>query len=81
LDTKRRTRSFKTHHALIAAFGKQLVQAGLVDEALGRSFNKVQDTRRLADYGVEPPSLADAASCVEEAKGFLDAIKFRLKLK
>ena len=49
----------KTHHALIAAFGKQLVQSGLTDAALGRAFNKVQDTRQLADYSAEPPSLAD----------------------
>ena len=31
----------KTHHSLIAAFGKQLVQGGYVDSALGRAFNKV----------------------------------------
>jgi uncharacterized protein (UPF0332 family) len=70
----------KTHHNLIAAFGKQLVQAGLVDAALGRGFNKVQDAWRLADYRAEPPSLADAAWCVEEAEGFVAAIKFRFKL-
>jgi uncharacterized protein (UPF0332 family) len=70
----------KTHHTLIAAFGKQLVQAGFVDAALGRGFNKVQDTRRLADYTAEPPFLEDAASCVEEAAAFVAAIKRRFKL-
>jgi uncharacterized protein (UPF0332 family) len=70
----------KTHHTLIAAFGKQLVQAGFVDAALGRGFNKVQDTRRLADYTAEPPLLEDAASCVEEAAAFVAAIKRRFKL-
>lgn len=40
----------KTHHGLIAEFGKKLVQSGQVDAAFGRAFNKVQG---------EPPPLAE----------------------
>ena len=69
----------KTHHGLIAAFGKALVQSGRLDAALGRAFNKVQDTRQLADYSAEPPSLADAAWAVEQAEAFVAAVRTRLE--
>jgi uncharacterized protein (UPF0332 family) len=65
----------KTHHTLIAEFGKKLVQGGHVDAALGRAFNKVHDTRQLADYSAEPPALADAQWAVEQAGIFVAAIR------
>ena len=64
----------KTHHSLIAAFGKELVLGGLIDAGFGRAFNKVQDVRRLADYSDEPPPLAEAQSAVEQAETFIAAI-------
>jgi len=64
----------KTHHNLIAEFGKKLVLGGLLDAAFGRAFNKVQDMRRLADYSSEPPPLAEAQWAVEQAEAFVAAI-------
>jgi uncharacterized protein (UPF0332 family) len=64
----------KTHHSLIAAFGKELVLGGLIDAGFGRAFNKVQDMRQLADYSDEPPPLTEAQSAVEQAEAFVAAI-------
>jgi uncharacterized protein (UPF0332 family) len=65
----------KTHHGLIAAFGKELVLGGRIDAAVGRAFNKVQDMRQLADYSAEPPALDDAQSAIEQAEAFVAAIR------
>jgi len=67
----------KTHHTLIAEFGKRLVLGGQIDAAHGRAFNKVQEMRLLADYSAEPPSLADAQEAVEKAAAFVAAIRAR----
>lgn len=65
----------KTHHSLIAEFGKKLVLGGLLDAGFGRAFNKVQDMRLLADYSAEPPPLDDAQSAVEQAEAFVAAVR------
>ena len=71
----------KTHPRLIAEFGKRIVLSGQIDANLGRALNRVQDIRLLADYDATPPSLADAAWCVEQAEVFVAAIQTRFKLK
>ena len=65
----------KTHHTLIAEFGKKLVLGGQIDAAHGRAFNKVQEMRLLADYNAEPPPLAEAQGAVEQAEAFVAAIR------
>jgi uncharacterized protein (UPF0332 family) len=65
----------KTHHSLIAEFGKKLVVGGQIDAAFGRAFNKVQDMRQLADYSAEPPPLSEAQWAVEQAENFVDAMR------
>jgi len=65
----------KTHHSLIAEFGKRLVRGGQIDAAHGRAFNKVQDMRLLADYSAEPPPLAATQGAVEQAEAFVAAIR------
>jgi uncharacterized protein (UPF0332 family) len=65
---------YKSHQGLIGAFGKHLVLGGQIDPALGRSFNKVQRLRQLADYVGDPPSLEDATLAVAEAKTFVAAM-------
>ena len=65
----------KTHHALIAEFGKKLVLSGLVEAAFGRAINKVEDMRLLADYSAEPPPLEDAKWAVEQAEAFVEAMR------
>ncbi len=64
----------KTHHSLVAAFGKELVLGGQMEARFGRAFNKVQDIRQLADYSTDPPPLADAEWAVDEAEAFVVAI-------
>lgn len=68
----------KTHHTLIAEFGKKLVLSGQIDGAHGRAFNKAQEMRLLADYSAEPPSLDDAQRVVEQAESFVAAVRARL---
>jgi uncharacterized protein (UPF0332 family) len=70
----------KTHHGLIAEFGKKIVLGGLIDATLGRALNRVQDIRLLADYDAEQPSRDDAQWAVEQAEAFVAAIRLRFKL-
>ena len=65
----------KTHHGLIAEFGRQIVQGGKLDSALGRDFNRVQTIRLAADYSCEPPPLGDAKAAVEKAEAFVAAVR------
>ena len=65
----------KTHHGLIAAFSQRLVQSGQVSADLGRSLNRVEDIRLLADYSAQFPPVAEAEWCVERAAEFVAAIK------
>ena len=65
----------KTHHSLIAEFGKKFVLGGQIDASLGRAFNKVQEMRLLADYGAEPPPLDKTQGAVEQAEAFVAAIR------
>ncbi len=65
---------YKTHGGLMGAFGRHLVLSGQIDQALGRSINKVQRLRQLADYVGDPPSLEDATLAVAEAETFVAAI-------
>ena len=66
---------FKTHHGLIAEFGLQLVQTGKIDPAFGRSLNRVQEIRLVADYSADPPPPDDATSAVEKAQQFVAAMR------
>ncbi len=65
----------KTHHTLIAEFGKKLVLSAQIDAAFGRAFNKVHDMRLLADYSSELPPLDQARWAVEQAEAFVAAIR------
>ena len=65
----------KTHHGLIAEFGRQIVQSGKLDAAFGRDLNRVQTIRLAADYSCEPPLLEDATAAVEKAGAFVAAVR------
>lgn len=67
--------STKTHHGLISAFGRLLVQTGHVDASLGRSLNQVQHLRQLADYVGDPVTIEDAAWAVAQAEAFVAAMQ------
>lgn len=60
--------------ALIAAFGRHLVQPSLVDVDLGRILNQVERIRLLADYTGEPIGLEKAVWAVQRADALLDCI-------
>jgi uncharacterized protein (UPF0332 family) len=72
--------SVKTHSGLIGAVGKHLVQAGLIDANLGRSFNQVQRLRQLADYTGDPVGVDDAAWALDQAKTFVAAVKAKFSI-
>ena len=65
----------KTHHTLIADFGKKLVLGGQIDASIGRAFNKVEEMRLLADYSAEPPALDKTQGAVEKAEAFVAAAR------
>ena len=65
--------TIKTHHGLIAEFGKKLVLGGHVDASVGRASNKVE-MRLLADYGGELPPLSHGQAAVEQAQAFVAAV-------
>ena len=65
----------KTHHTLIAEFGKRLVLGGQIDAPHGGAFNKAQEMRLLADYSAEPPSPDEAQGAVEKAEAFVAAVR------
>ena len=44
----------RTHNGLISAFSLHLVKTGRVPVELGKSLNKVEDLRLIADYKGEP---------------------------
>lgn len=65
----------RTHSGLIAAFSLHLVKPGLVAVEHGRSLNKVEDLRLIADYRGDPVTLENAAWALEQAKNFLGAVQ------
>ena len=72
--------TIKTHNGLIASFSLQLVKPGLIDIELGKSLNKVEDLRLIADYKGDAITLDDASWAVEQAHmppyfGQLDQLK------
>ena len=64
----------RTHSGLITAFSLHLVKAGLVAVDHGRSLNKVEDLRLIADYKGDPVTLENAAWALEQAEKFLAAV-------
>lgn len=69
----------RTHSGLIAAFSMHLVKPGLVAIEHGRSLNKVEDLRLIADYKGDPVSVDKAAWALEQAVKFVAVIGDMLK--
>jgi uncharacterized protein (UPF0332 family) len=65
----------RTHSGLISAFSLHLVKPGLVAVEHGRSLNKVEDLRLIADYRGDPVTLDNAAWALEQAHNFLKAVQ------
>lgn len=64
----------RTHSGLIAAFSMHLVKPGLIAVEHGRSLNKVEDLRLIADYKDDPVSADKATWALEQAVKFVAVI-------
>ncbi len=64
----------KTHSGLISKFSLELVKSGQVSVELGKSLNKVEDLRLMADYKGDAVLEEDAAWAVNQADIFVEAL-------
>lgn len=64
----------KTHGGLIAAFSLHLVKTGRFPVEMGRSLNKVEDLRLIADYKGDSLEQADAAWAVGQVAIFVETV-------
>jgi uncharacterized protein (UPF0332 family) len=64
----------KTHSGLISAFSLHLVKSGRFPVELGKSFNKVEDLRLVADYKGDPIEVAEAQWAVQQSQQFVAQI-------
>lgn len=69
----------RTHSGLIAAFSMHLVKPGLIAVEHGRSLNKVEDLRLIADYKGDPVTADKATWALEQAVKFVAVIDDMLK--
>lgn len=67
----------KTHSGLISAFSLHLVKTGLFPIELGRSLNKAEDLRLVADYKSDSIDAEAAKWSVLAAKAFIDEVGLR----
>lgn len=65
----------KTHSGMITAFSLHLVKSGTLDVELGRSLNKVEDIRLMADYMGASVTSNKAEWAVQQATIFVQSIK------
>lgn len=65
----------RTHSGLISAFSLHLVKAELVPVEYGRTFNKVEDLRLIADYKGDPIEPEKATWAVDQAQEFVQAMR------
>lgn len=64
----------KTHSGLIAAFSLQLIKTGRIPTVCGKSLRQVDQIRLIADYSDEEPDRETAASSIEQANRFVQAV-------
>ena len=65
----------KTHRGLINTFSTYLVKDGPVSKELGRQLKRAEEARLVADYDGPSIGLTDAAELVQQAHGFVLAMK------
>lgn len=65
----------KTHNGLISAFSSHLVKTGRVPVELGRTLNKAEELRLMADYKGDAVETEDAAWAVSQAQTFVQAMQ------
>jgi uncharacterized protein (UPF0332 family) len=64
----------KTHSGLIAAFSLYLIKSGRIPTAYGKSLRQVDQIRLIADYSDEELDRETAASSIEQANHFVQAV-------
>ena len=67
----------KTHSGLIAAFSLHLVKPNLFPIDLGRSLNRAEDLRLVADYKGDSIDAEEAQWAVQQAQAFVDEVEKR----
>jgi uncharacterized protein (UPF0332 family) len=67
--------AIRSHGGLITAFSLHLVKAGSVSIEMGKSINRVQELRSVADYKDESITSNDAAWAVTQAQIFVQTIR------
>jgi uncharacterized protein (UPF0332 family) len=70
----------KTHKGLIAKFGLEFVNKGIVDKYYGRALRIAEEIREESDYSIARQiSKEEAKLVIEDAKNFLERIKVVIK--
>jgi len=67
--------AIRTHGGLISAFSLHLVKIGRVAVDLGRTINKAEDLRHLADYTGKSVDHEQAAWVVRQARVFVQVMR------
>jgi uncharacterized protein (UPF0332 family) len=66
----------KTHKGLIARFGQEFIDKGLIERYYGRSLRIAEELRSEADYSISREiSEEEARETVEDAEKFLNRLK------
>ncbi|MET3106029.1 uncharacterized protein (UPF0332 family) [Oxalobacteraceae bacterium GrIS 2.11] len=65
----------RTHSGLISAFSLHLVKTGRIPVEYGRTLNKVEELRLIADYKGDPIDPEKAEWAVDQAHEFILAIR------
>jgi uncharacterized protein (UPF0332 family) len=64
----------KTHSGLIAAFSLNLIKPGRIPTVYGKLLRQADQIRLMADYSDEEPDRETAASSIEQANRFVQAV-------
>ena len=65
----------KSHSGLISAFSLHLVKTGRVSVELGKTLNRAENLRLVADYKGDSIDKEDAAWAVSQAQDFVQAMQ------
>ncbi len=65
----------KTHSGLISAFGLQLVKTGRIPNEFGKSLNRAEEIRLIADYKGDSVEFVDANELVLQADRFVETMR------
>ena len=71
----------KTHSGLISAFSLHLVKPNLFPVELGRSLNKAEDLRLVADYKGDSVDTEDVQWAVQQARAFVEEVTRRFVME